>query len=311
MIEDKSIHKRANEDTYAGTGVSAGVGAGVGVGVGVGVGTSASAGGAFPKKNRNRLRELINAGKPTVGTRIFSNWPLITEVAGSTGYFDYVEFLAEYAPVEQHDLENIARAAELHNMGTIIKVDYANHVYVAQKAVASGFQAVLFADHRTAEDVEASIKCLCADCPQDGGTFGFTPRRMIGYSSGLTQMQFAEMLRDVVCCFMIEKKEAVDNIEAICAVQGLDMIQFGPSDYSMSCGVDARDNAENIRVAEEKCIKTALRYGVRPRAEIDTPEAAKRYIDLGVMDFNIGSELLSLSTVWKNNGKGLRDILST
>ena len=264
---------------------------------------------AAPAKKPNRLRELLNAGKPTVGTRVFSTWPLITEIAGSAGCFDYVEFLAEYAPFEQHDLENIARAAELHNMGTIIKIDYANHVYVAQKAVASGFQAVLFADHRTAGDVEASIKCLRADCPQDGGAFGFTPRRMIGYSAGFTQMQFAGMLRDIVCCFMIEKKEAVENIDEICAVKGVDMIQFGPSDYSMSCGVDARDNAENIRAAEEKCIKTALKYGVRPRAEINAPEAARRYMELGVKDFNIGGELWNLSAMWNNNGKGLRNII--
>jgi 2-keto-3-deoxy-L-rhamnonate aldolase RhmA len=265
---------------------------------------------SFPGKKPNRIKELLKAGKPTVGTRIFSTWPLITEVAGSTGKYDYVELLAEYAPVEQHDLENIARAAELHNMGTIIKLDYANRAYVAQKAVSSGFQAVLFADHRTAEDVEASIRFLRADCPQDNGAFGYTPRRMIGYAAGLTQMQFAEMLRDVVCCFMIEKKEAVENIEEICAVKGLDMIQFGPSDFSMSCGVNARDNAENIRAAEEKCIKAALKHGVRPRAEINTPEAAKRYIDLGVKDFNIGGEIWNLSTVWNNNGKGLRDILA-
>jgi len=264
---------------------------------------------SFPGKKPNKIRELLKAGKPTIGTRVFSTWPLITEVAGSAGKFDYIEFLAEYAPVDQHDLENIARAAELHNMGTLIKIDYANRVHVAQKAVASGFQGVLFADHRTAADVEASIKSLRADCPQDGGAFGYTPRRLIGYSSGFTQMQFADMLRDVVCCFMIEKKEAVDNIEEICSVDGLDIIQFGPSDFSMSCGVDASGNSENIRAAEEKCIKAALKHGVRPRAEINTPEAAKRYIDLGVKDFNIGGEIWNLSMMWKDAGDGLRGVL--
>ena len=264
---------------------------------------------AFAGKKPNTLRELIKAGKPTVGTRIFSSWPLITEVAGGTGKFDYIEFLAEYAPVDQYDFENIARAAELHNMGSIIKVDYANRVHVAQKAVASGFQGVLFADHRTAEDVSATIRSLRADCPQDGGSFGYTPRRLIGYSAGFNQLQFAGMLRDVVCCFMIEKKEAVDNIEEICAVEGLDMIQFGPSDFSMSCGVNAIDNGENIRAAEERCIKAALKHGVRPRAEILEPEAAKRYMELGVKDFNIGGEIWNLTKMWDSQGGGLRDIL--
>jgi len=264
----------------------------------------------FPGKKPNKIRELLRAGKPTVGTRIFSTWPLITEVAGNTRKFDYVEFLAEYAPVDQYDMENIARAAELHDMGTIIKLDFANRVHVAQKAVASGFQAVLFADHRTAADVAATIRSLRADCPQDGGGFGFTPRRMIGYSAGFTQMQFADMLREVVCCFMIEKREAVESIEEICAVKGLDMIQFGPSDYSMSCGVNAGDNAENIKKAEELCIRTAIRHGVRPRAEINSPEAARRYIDLGVIDFNIGTELSNLTAAWISHGGGLRDVLA-
>lgn len=266
-------------------------------------------GDGYSGKKPNVIRELLKANKPTVGTRIFSSWPLITEIAGSTGYFNYVEFLAEYAPVDQYDFENIARAAELHNMGTIIKLDYANRVHVAQKAVASGFQAVLFADHRTAADVEATIKSIRADCPQDGGAFGFTPRRMIGYSSGFSQIQFIGMLRDIVCCFMIEKKEAVDNIDEICAVGGVDLIQFGPSDFSMSCGVNAADNAENIRKAEEKCIKAALKHGVRPRAEINSPEAAKRYISLGVKDFNIGGEIWNLTSMWKSHGAELRDIL--
>lgn len=264
---------------------------------------------SFAGKKPNVLRELIKAGKPTVGTRVFSSWPTITEVVGNTGKYDYIEFLAEYAPVDQYDMENIARAAEIHKMGTIIKVDYANRTHVAQKAIASGFQAVLFADHREAADVAETIRTVRADCPQDGGGFGFTPRRLIGFSSGFTQMQFAEMMRDIVCCFMIEKKEAVDNIEAICNVEGLDMIQFGPSDFSMSCGVNAKDNGDEIRKAEEKCIATALKYGVRPRAEIMTPEAAKRYIDLGVKDFNIGGEIWNLAAIWNNHGKDLREIM--
>ena len=202
----------------------------------------------FAGKNPNKIRELLKAGKPTFATRVFSSWPLITEIAGVTGKFDYIEFLAEYAPVDQYAFENIARAAELHDMGCIIKVDYANRIHVAQKAVASGFQGVLFADHREAKDVEATVKSLLADCPEDSGRFGYTPRRLIKYSTGFTQLQFADMLRDIVRLFMIEKKEAVDNIDEICSVPGVDIIQFGPSDFSMSCGVNAKDNGDNILI---------------------------------------------------------------
>lgn len=48
-------------------------------------------------------------------------------------------------------MEYLARAAELYEMGSMIKVDFRNRFYVAQKAVASGFQAMKFAVHQTPE----------------------------------------------------------------------------------------------------------------------------------------------------------------
>lgn len=44
----------------------------------------------------NQFRVMLNKGKPTTGTRIWSTWPVITETCASTGVFDYVEFVAEY-----------------------------------------------------------------------------------------------------------------------------------------------------------------------------------------------------------------------
>jgi 4-hydroxy-2-oxoheptanedioate aldolase len=47
---------------------------------------------------RNRFRELINAGQPTLGTHLLSTWPTLVELVGHTGLYDYIEFSAEYAP---------------------------------------------------------------------------------------------------------------------------------------------------------------------------------------------------------------------
>ena len=47
-------------------------------------------------------------------------------------------------------------------------------------------------------------------------------------------MDYAAMNGSLVKAFMIEKKEAMDNIEEICSIPGVDMVQFGPSDYCIS-----------------------------------------------------------------------------
>ena len=95
----------------------------------------------------NNIRSLLLAGKPTVATRIWSTWPTIVEAMAVTRNFDYVEFVAEYAPFTQGELENLVRAAELHGIGSMIKVDLQNRHYVAQRAAAMGFEAMLFCDH--------------------------------------------------------------------------------------------------------------------------------------------------------------------
>ena len=70
----------------------------------------------------NHLRVLLQAGKPSLATRIWSTWPIVIEAAGSTGNYDYVEFVGEYTPFSQSDLENMARAAELHGMSLMMKI---------------------------------------------------------------------------------------------------------------------------------------------------------------------------------------------
>ena len=168
----------------------------------------------------NHLRGLLQAGKPSLATRIWSTWPIVIEAAGSTGNYDYVEFVGEYTPFSQSDLENMARAAELHGMSLMMKVDFQNRGYVAQKAIASGVQAILFTDCRNAQEVEESIRLVTPETAQDGGRFGYPNRRFIGFQPYLPQMEHAQRQRDIVRAFMIEKKSAVDDIEAICSVPG-------------------------------------------------------------------------------------------
>jgi 2-keto-3-deoxy-L-rhamnonate aldolase RhmA len=105
---------------------------------------------------------------------------------------------------------------------------------------------------------------------------------------------------------MIEKKETMDNIEAICAVPGVDMVQFGPSDYSMSIGKERAEIAQELKDAEKRMIETALKHGVQPRCEVQTPEAAEYYKSLGVKCFSLGDQWAVLKKFWNEEGKKIR-----
>ncbi len=258
---------------------------------------------------QNKLRQLLLAGKPTLGTHLHSPWPAVAEVVGHTGLFDYIEFVAEYAPYDLHDFDNLCRAAELHGLGTMIKVDQANRTFTAQRAVGAGFQSVLFADCRSVEDARECLRAVRPDTPQDGGLFGAAARRMayMSYGGG---PEYVQALREIVVVLMIEKQPAVEQLEEILALPGLDMIQWGPVDYSMSIGRPGARNAPEVKAVERRVIETALKMGVPPRAEIDSADAAKYYLDLGVRHFCIGTDLSILFQWWKTHGEALRQTLA-
>ena len=106
----------------------------------------------------NRLREALRAGEPTVGTHLHTTWPSIVELVGLTGQYDYVELSAEYAPFDLHGLDDFCRAAELHGLGAMIKLDQAPRSFLAQRSIGSGFQSVLFADVRTVDDARECVQ---------------------------------------------------------------------------------------------------------------------------------------------------------
>jgi 2-keto-3-deoxy-L-rhamnonate aldolase RhmA len=256
----------------------------------------------------NRLRELMKKSEPTIGTRILVAWPGLVELIGYTGAYDYVEFLSEYAPYDLYDFDNLARAAELVNISSMIKIDQEPRTYLAGRALAAGIQNVLFADIRTVEDAEEAVRAVRME-PK--GFSGFRMDRRVGYIGSIASAaDVVKMCDDAVVALMIEKKPAVENLEEILSVKGVDMVQFGPSDYSVSISLPGDVMNPKVKEAELKIIKTALKFGVEPRAEIGRPEDAKRYIELGVRNFSIGTDVSILNSYWKTNGTELKKLLS-
>jgi 2-keto-3-deoxy-L-rhamnonate aldolase RhmA len=227
----------------------------------------------------NRLRKILNEGKPSVSTRMWSTWPGYLESLGNIGTFDYFEFAAEYVPFTQEQLAELARAAELYNMGSMVKVDFMNRGYVAQRAIAAGFQSVLFSDHHTAEEVRETVNMVRPEGPGRDGHFGYPNARFIGMQSHISCSSHVERLSEVVLCFMIEKQSAVDEIEKICAIPGVDMITFGANDYCITRGWNPSEHKKEWRDAERYTFETALKMGVQPRAHVDSVDEIPYYWD--------------------------------
>ena len=258
----------------------------------------------------NRLRELLDADLPSLGTHIHSSWPSITELVGHSGMFDYVEFVAEYAPYDLYALENLGRAIDLFpHMSGMMKIEQEPRTYLTIRAIGSGIQNVLFADPRTVEDVQECVRAVRAETPSNGGIHGVGMRRDVRFVVEGGSPAFAEALDQSVVALMIEKKSAVDNLEALLSVPGVDMTQFGPADFSNSIDRPGEWQHPEVLEAEKHVIETSLKMGVAPRAEINTPEQAERYLEMGVKHFCIGTDVSILFDWFRDTGGAFNELL--
>ena len=255
---------------------------------------------------RNTFSELLKAGRPTFGTHLFTQWPTIVEVVGHTGNFDYIEFSGEYAPYDLFSLENWVRAAELHGLGSMIKLDQEPRTWLAQRGIGAGFQSVLFADIRNADEVRAAVKAVRADAPGVGGIHGVADRRsaMMNHAGS---PGYIEALNDIVVGIMIEKASAVEQLDEILAVPGVVMIQWGPADYSMSVGRAGEWYSPDILRVERDVFERCIKAGVPPRAELSSPKDVDRFLEMGVKDFCMGTDLYIIYDWMRDNGKVLRN----
>jgi 2-keto-3-deoxy-L-rhamnonate aldolase RhmA len=258
---------------------------------------------------KNKLRQLLREGKPTVGTHYSCVWANLVEIIGNSQYFDYAEFTGQYGPYTPHDLEHLARACELTDMDAMIKIDQEPRTYITARAIQAGFTAMLFADCRTVDDVRKCVQSVKL-IPQ-GGMNGLQFGRVMGYGKvrgePVSLADYVKFIDEIVIAVMIETKTLSDDIEEALSVPGIDMVQFGPGDFSISIGHPG-EGYKNAQISEalEKSYNAAKRKGIRIRAECGVEEMPK-WIEMGCKDFCVGSDTGTISAWAQSSGKAIRD----
>ena len=260
---------------------------------------------------KNRLRELLNAGKPTLGTHMISVSPQIVEIIGHSGAFDYIELVGEYAAWGLTDLENFARSVELFpNMSSMMKVEQEPRTFITFRTLGAGIQNVLFANCYSAAEVRECIRAVRPATPEDGGIHSGAVRRSGGYFIDVGNEAWAQAQREVVIAVMIEKVSAMEQLEEILSIEGVDMVQFGPTDYSLNLGRPGQEGSPEVQEKQREMIELALKYGIHPRVEIENFEQAQEYLALGVRHFCFGTDLFILYQWCQENGEKMQKLLS-
>jgi 2-dehydro-3-deoxyglucarate aldolase len=203
---------------------------------------------------RNHLKERLAAGKVAIGTQLRFGSPAIAELCAAAG-FDYVIIDGEHAPQTPTGVLAQLHAVNGTDCTPIMRLGR-NDPDEIRLYLDMGAGGVLIPLLRTAEDAEKAARA-CRLPPV--GTRSFGPSR--AYRYGVDKDWFRTANDDVLCLIIIETADAVENIDAILAVPGLDGFVVGPADLSIELGVPMEMTHPRVHAATEKVLLAAKRAG--------------------------------------------------
>jgi len=255
----------------------------------------------------NKVKEKIEKGQVVVGTFLFTPSPTVMEILGYAG-FDFAIIDTEHAPTGPLDtvtLENIVRAADVSGVVPLVRLPEPSRV-MTQKALDSGAMGVVVPGIRTKEDAVQAVRST--KYPPEGERGCCYLTRATGYTSAYSDDYWSSANRATMVAPLIENKEAVDNLEDIISVGGIDFVFFGPRDFSMSLGYTDVNNPETSSAREHvericKARKMPLARFLYPPFE----ESAKHSIDEGARILVAGGDVALLYQTCRGLVQAVRD----
>ena len=207
----------------------------------------------------NPFKQLLKAAgsHQPLGTWIVSASAIVAEAVGHAG-FDWCVVDMEHAPLEPMGVLHVLQALSATKLVPVVRVPW-NDPATIMKALDFGAYGILVPLINTAEDAAKAV-AACRYPPVGMRSSG--PVRAVHYGG---PDYLAKANDEIVVMGMIETKEGLANLDAICATPGLDAVYIGPSDLAFALGMNPRpDNPDPVHMATcDKIRDAAHKHGIK------------------------------------------------
>ena len=191
------------------------------------------------------FKSRIGAGEALLGTFLKTPHPHIVEVLASSG-LDCICIDAEHAPFDRRDIDLCIMAARLGGLPVLVRTPNASAEQVLN-ALDCGADGVVVPHVRSAEEAQA-IAASAHYAPGGRGYAGSS--RAAGYGSrSMPDHKLASAAKTVVIA-QIEDVEALDQIDTIARVEGIDALFIGRIDLTVSLGCESPDDPTVVAAVE-------------------------------------------------------------
>jgi 4-hydroxy-2-oxoheptanedioate aldolase len=222
------------------------------------------------------FRQRLARGEVILGASVVFSDPRVTEALAPSVGFIWLEL--EHALIGPESVVGHVLAARACGVPLLLRVPSGTTAAV-KPALDSGVQGLVIPQVRTVEEVRAVVDDV-RYAPV--GRRGLGPVRPSDYGRRSAQEVVAESADEVFLAVQIETAEALEAVEEIAAVPGVDSLFVGPTDLSAGLGVLGRYDHPRLVAAVDRIVATARARGLSVGAGVGSSELAAAMVRRGV-----------------------------
>jgi 4-hydroxy-2-oxoheptanedioate aldolase len=233
----------------------------------------------------NAFKRALREGRPQIGlwSSLCSN--IAAEVIAGSG-FDWILVDTEHAPNELPMVFSQLQALAGGTAAPVVRPAW-NDMVLMKRLLDIGVQNLLIPYVQTPEEARAAVAATRYP-PQ--GVRGVAVNHR-GNSFGRIKDYYKRAGDEVCVLVQIESRVALQNIEAIAAVEGIDGLFIGPSDLAAAFGHVGESSHPEVRAAIDDALKRIAKTGKAPGILAPIEADARHWLSLGCVVLAVGSDV--------------------
>lgn len=239
---------------------------------------------------KNKIKALFQDGRPTFG--IWNALPntVAAEICGGAG-FDWVLVDAEHAPFDIPAILTNIQALAPHESGIMVRTPAHDPAFI-KKLLDIGVQSFLIPLVESKEQTEDLVKAVT-----------YPPNGIRGVAASMVRAtqwnqvpDYYNKVQEQICLVVqVETTAGMDNLEAICQVEGVDGVFIGPADLAASMGMIGQPTHETVKNEVKRGLKIINDAGKVAGTLAVDDDVINEYLEAGASFIGIGIDLLLLA----------------
>jgi len=234
---------------------------------------------------QNAFKRALKEGRQQIGlwSSLSSNYTV--EVIAGAGY-DWILLDMEHSPNDLESLLAQLQAAAPYPTHPVVRVSW-NDMVTIKRVLDVGAQSLLIPYVSTVAEAKSAVAATRYPPAGVRGVAGTTRATRFGRVQG-----YAKRAHEEICVLVqVETREGLDNIEAICAVEGVDGVFIGPADLHASLGHTGETANPEVVPLMEEAMRRIRKCGRAPGYLSPVEADAKRMLAAGGQFVAVGADV--------------------